>query len=51
MKRHLIALGVAVTAPIGFTLAMVAATAAVAHAVITGSLVHHPQGHHHRTHL
>jgi hypothetical protein len=45
MKRHLIALGVAVAAPLAGMVAMTAATAAVAHAIITGSLVHHPQGH------
>jgi hypothetical protein len=45
MKRHLIALGVALTAPLAGAVAMTAATAAVAHAVITGSLIHHPLGH------
>lgn len=43
MKRHLIALGVAVTAPLVGAVAMTVATAAVAHAVLTGSVVRHPQ--------
>jgi len=42
MKRHLIAVGVALTAPLVGVVAMTAATAAVAHAIITGSLIHHP---------
>ena len=45
MKRHLIALGVAVTAPLAYAVAMTAATAAVAHAIVTGTLVHHPREH------
>jgi hypothetical protein len=41
MKRHLIAAGVAVAAPLLGAVAMTAATVAVAHAVMTGTLTHH----------
>jgi hypothetical protein len=46
MKRHLIALGVALTAPLAAAVAMTAATVAVAHAVITGTVIRPPRGHH-----
>jgi len=42
MKRHLIAVGVALTSPLVAAVAMTAATAAVAHAIVTGTLIHHP---------
>jgi hypothetical protein len=41
MKRQLIALGVAVTAPLLGVVAMTAATVAVAYAVFTNTTIHH----------
>ena len=46
IKRQLIAVGVAVTAPLLSVVAMTAATAAVAYAVITNTTTHHAHPRH-----